>query len=59
MPENGATPSIGTIGKMETVDEERIEVNCNFKDLDAVVTAIREAHPYEEPAIDVYRLLSI
>ncbi len=56
LPNDGAIPAIGTIGKLEEVAEERIEVNCDDNSLGSVITAIKQAHPYEEPAIDVYRL---
>ncbi len=53
-PERGAHPAIGTVGTLEKVDEERIEVICDRAILKDVVAAIRKAHPYEEPALDVY-----
>ena len=59
LPEEGANPTIGKVGQLEQVEEERIEVNCERSDLDRVVAAIRAAHPYEEPAIDAYPLISI
>jgi len=59
IPQNGAHPAIGTVGKPEEVVEERIEVNCDETTLEPVLKAIRDNHPYEEPAIDVYPLLEI
>lgn len=53
----GAKPFIGKIGKVEKVAEERIETICPKKDLKKVLAAVKEVHPYEEPAIDVYSLL--
>ncbi|MGJ4930212.1 hypothetical protein ACQR1I_07565 [Bradyrhizobium sp. HKCCYLS2038] len=53
-PLAGANPAIGQIGQIETVAEERIETVCAEDRLRAVLAAIRAAHPYEEPAIDVY-----
>ncbi|WP_024510801.1 YqfO family protein [Bradyrhizobium sp. ARR65] len=55
-PNAGANPSIGEVGKLEEVDEERIETVCTEERLREVLQAIRRAHPYEEPAIDVYPL---
>jgi dinuclear metal center YbgI/SA1388 family protein len=52
----GANPAVGQAGRHETVRERRIEVLCPGDRLAAVVEAIRAAHPYEEPAIDVYPL---
>src|SRR5204863_6758821 len=53
-PEAGAKPAIGEVGKLEAVAEERIETVCGADVLRAVLDAIRRAHPYEEPATDVY-----
>ena len=56
-PEAGAKPHVGAVGKLETVDEERIEVTCAAEVMDEVIAAIRRAHPYEEVALDVYQLV--
>lgn len=53
-PLPGAHPAIGEVGTLEEVDEERIETVCAGEKLDAVLAAIKAAHPYEEPATDVY-----
>lgn len=53
-PEEGADPAIGAIGKLDAVTEERIETVCREKRLAAAIQAVRDAHPYEEPALDVY-----
>jgi len=55
-PEKGAHPAIGTVGTLEKVDEERIEVICDRSILKDVIAAVRKAHPYEEPALDVIPL---
>ena len=55
-PTAQAHPAIGAAGRPETVEETRVEVLCREQALAAVVQAAREAHPYEEPVIDVYRL---
>lgn len=56
LPGVGAQPAIGEVGKLEEVEEERIEVTCDDDLVAAVVTAIRSAHSYEEPAIDIYQI---
>ncbi len=56
LPLGGAHPAIGSVGKLEHVAEERIEVNCDQELLADVIAAIRSVHPYEEPVIDVYSL---
>lgn len=55
-PEEGAHPTIGKVGKIEEVEEERIEVLCAEEAIRDVVDAMKKAHPYEEPAYDVYAL---
>ena len=56
LPEIGANPHIGTVGKIEEVVEERIETICERERLDAVISAMKASHPYEEVAYDVYPL---
>lgn len=55
-PEEGANPTIGFVGKAEEVLEDRIETVCSEEKLHNVLKAIRDAHPYEEPATDVYQI---
>lgn len=52
-PLNGAKPAIGTIGTIEEVSEERIEMIVTKEHLSSVIDAVVKAHPYEEPAIHV------
>jgi hypothetical protein len=54
---DGTSPSIGERGREERVPELRVETVVPADRLDAVVAALRNAHPYEEPAYDVYSLL--
>ncbi len=53
-PEEGANPTIGSVGNFEEVVEERIETVCAGERLQEVLRAIKDTHPYEEPATDVY-----
>lgn len=53
-PEDGANPTIGSVGKLEEVQEDRIETVCEEEKLKDVLKAIKDIHPYEEPATDVY-----
>jgi hypothetical protein len=55
-PEAGAQPAIGRVGQLEEVEEERIEVTCDSALVRDVIAAIVAAHPYEEPALDVWKL---
>lgn len=55
-PLKGADPHIGNIGNLEYVAEFRVELVCNDDLIKDAVTAMKHAHPYEEPAYDVWRL---
>ena len=59
LPLAGADPSIGTVGKEERVAELRVETVVPHERLREVVAALREAHPYEEVAFDVYPLAEL
>jgi hypothetical protein len=50
-------PTIGERGREERVAELRLETVFPAERQDDVVAALRRAHPYEEPAFDVYALL--
>lgn len=52
-----SNPTIGERGREERVSELRIEAVVPADRLEDVVAALRAAHPYEEPAYDVYALL--
>ena len=49
-------PALGRRGREERVAELRVETVLPDDRLEAVVAALRAAHPYEEPAYDVYAL---
>jgi dinuclear metal center YbgI/SA1388 family protein len=55
-PQKGANPFIGEAGNHERVRELRFEVRVEENLLAEVLHAIFTAHPYEEPAVDVYPL---
>jgi hypothetical protein len=50
-------PAVGESGREEHVPELRVETVVPGDAIDDVVAALRAAHPYEEPAFDVYPLL--
>jgi hypothetical protein len=56
MPAAGAHPAIGQIGKLEEVAEERVECQCDAEVVDEVLAALKQAHPYEEIAYDLWAL---
>lgn len=54
-PVRGANPTIGEVGKIELVEEYRVELTFPRSLRDKVVATLRKAHPYEEPAFHVLR----
>lgn len=58
IPKEGAHPSIGEIGKLEEVEEERIEVICKKDKVKDVIAAIKKNHPYEEIPLEIYEILN-
>ncbi|PUA30608.1 MAG: NGG1p interacting factor NIF3 [Cellvibrio sp. 79] len=58
-PLAGANPYIGNNGQLETLSEYRVEMVCADEFIQIAVTALRAAHPYEEPAFDVWRLVEV
>jgi len=53
---DGASPAVGGVGQEERVAEYRVEVVLPEQSLAAAVEALRNAHPYEEVAFDLYPL---
>ncbi|TCN51753.1 dinuclear metal center YbgI/SA1388 family protein [Rhodococcus sp. SMB37] len=58
-PVDGADPSIGAVGELEQVAEDRIEVIAPRRARATVLAALRSAHPYEVPAFDVFELAEL
>ena len=54
----GTSPSVGRAGREERVAELRLETVFPAERQDEVIAALRQAHPYEEPAFDIYELVS-
>lgn len=54
--EEGTSPAVGRSGHLEHVPELRLETVVPIADVDAALIALRAAHPYEEPAVDLVRL---
>lgn len=55
-PMPGSQPFIGIQGQLEVLSEYRVEMVVPDECIEAVVAALRQSHPYEEPAFDVIRL---
>lgn len=53
---DNTNPAVGSKGKFEKVEEVRLETIVNNWNLKKVLSALLKAHPYEEPAYDIYPL---
>lgn len=58
-PLPGSNPFLGKTGQVEHVDEYKVELVCDDASIHRAVAALKEVHPYEEPAYDVVRLLDL
>ncbi|KAH0285372.1 hypothetical protein M436DRAFT_67231 [Aureobasidium namibiae CBS 147.97] len=57
IPGPDSTPDIGTPGQLEVLEEVRVEVQVRGKEnVKHVVDALKQAHPYEVPVYEVYRM---
>ena len=56
-PLNGSNPSVGTIGKIEEVEEIKLEFVCPESEIEKVIEIIKKNHPYEEIALDIFPLI--
>jgi dinuclear metal center YbgI/SA1388 family protein len=57
LPHDGASPTVGSVGTVERVDEDRFEVVAPARARAAVLAAMRAAHPYKEPTFDIFALV--
>lgn len=55
-PLAGSDPFLGHSGELETVKEFKVELVCEDELVRTAIAALKQAHPYEEPAYEVYRL---
>jgi hypothetical protein len=53
----GTNPTLGEAGREQRVAELRLETVFPEEKQEDVIAALRRAHPYEEPAFDVYALV--
>ena len=58
-PLTGANPTIGEVGRLERVAETKLEMILPRDRRAAVVAALRAAHPYEEPAFDLFEIAEL
>ncbi|THX29943.1 hypothetical protein D6D10_08782, partial [Aureobasidium pullulans] len=57
IPGEDSTPDIGERGKLEVLEEVRVEVQVRGREnVGVVVEALKKAHPYEVPVYEVYKM---
>lgn len=57
MPLKGAKPAIGEMGKLEKVEEDKLEFICERYEVEKIMREVEKVHPYEEIACDIIPLL--
>ena len=55
-PLEGSEAFIGKTGEIEKLEEWKVEMVCADENTPAVIAAMKNAHPYETPAFEVYRI---
>ena len=58
-PLEGSQPFTGASGKLEVVAEYKVELVCKSEMITAAITALKAAHPYEEPAYEVFAMAAL
>ncbi|SDH79619.1 hypothetical protein SAMN05216588_107218 [Pseudomonas flavescens] len=56
LPLEGSQPFLGQSGALETVAEWKVELVVADESIHNAVKALKQSHPYETPAFDVWRL---
>ncbi|MGE8058247.1 NGG1p interacting factor NIF3 [Pseudomonas sp. NPDC089547] len=55
-PLSGSQPFLGQAGQVEVVEEWKVELVVADALIAQVVAALKQSHPYETPAYEVWRL---
>ncbi len=58
-PLSGSHPAIGQQYKLQRLEEIRVEMVCAEQVIKAVVRTLLKVHPYEQPAYQIHRILSL
>ncbi len=59
IPEKGASPDDGEVGKITVTNCVWIETECTDKNIKEVYNAVKKIHPYEDPGMQIVRLEEI
>lgn len=55
-PMASANPAIGEINSLTYVVEYKVEIRCSLETIRQAVEALKQSHPYEEPAFSVVKM---
>ncbi len=55
-PLENSNPAIGSLNEVEQIKEIKIELVCEDVLVKSAIQAMKDSHPYEEPAFDVWQL---
>ena len=58
-PKTNSQPYLGQPGQLEIVPEYKVEMICADERINAAVTALLAAHPYQQPAYAIYKMFDI
>ncbi|WP_262964859.1 NGG1p interacting factor NIF3 [Methylobacter psychrophilus] len=58
-PLPNSQPTLGQINRLEKVIEYKVEMICTAVVIKEVVQTLLDVHPYEEPAYEVYKILTV
>jgi hypothetical protein len=57
-PLEGSEPFLGAMNKIETVVEYKVEMVCEESLIKDVVKELIKTHPYQEPAYEIYQIIT-
>ncbi len=58
-PLSGSHPGIGQVGRLEQLEEYRVEMVCADDRVQQIVETLIKEHPYEQPAYQLCRILTL
>jgi len=58
-PVANANPTIGSLDTLEVLDEYKVEMICKDELIELAIKTLKEVHPYEEVAYEVFKMKDI
>ncbi len=59
LPNQGSNPTYGNVDSLNFIEEYKVEMVCEKDKVREVLKAMKESHPYEEPAYGIFEILKI